>query len=297
MRPSLVLACLLSRATAHAQGAGDEAIALALFAEGKQLAAQDDYLHACEKYEAARSLQPWLGVELNLADCYERLGKTASAWVLFRKASDDADKLADPRGPYARERADKLEPQLSHITIASHDDVRLDDKPVPAAGLGSPLPIDPGEHVVSAVTPGHVEWSRRVTIAPSASLDVVVPPLEPERVPRFDARLPPVRPHRDRPWLALSLGGVGAAAIGASLLLGVDAKLRYDDAHGCTAQLVCDPASYAAIRSARTRGDIATIVGGAGIATIAAAFFIYFRAPVAPMAAPGVLGISVQGSL
>ena len=304
MRTALALVLLLRAALAHADGAGDEAIALALFADGKQLAANDDYVHACEKYAAAYGIAQWLGIELNLADCYERLGQTASAWVMFRKASDDADKLGDPRGRYARERAERLAPALAHVTIqAAGARIVFDHRPIAAAAFGVPLPVDPGEHVVEATAPGHIAWSTRVTVAASASVDIAVPPLDAEPTPTFHV-LP--APRVATRWsVVLPLGGVAVAAIATSLVLGLDAKHRYDAAlhDHCDAQLVCDPQGYASIHTARHRGDLATLAGGIGVAAVAAAVIVYLampvteRATVAPLVAPDAVGLTVRGAL
>ncbi len=73
------LVSLVSAAPAHAQ-AEDRAAARALFDEGRQLMAAERYDAACPKFEAARKLAQSTGVLLNLGECYERLGRTASAW-------------------------------------------------------------------------------------------------------------------------------------------------------------------------------------------------------------------------
>lgn len=311
LRFIVLVACSRYGMDAHAQSPGDEAIGLALFAEGRVLAAKDDFVHACQKFEGARSWAPWLGIDLNLADCYEHLGRTASAWVLFRKASDDAEKLADPRARYARERADKLEPVLSHVVIepdpaSTGVEIRLDRKLVPPAALRVPLPVDPGEHLVEAVAAGNHSWATRATVDPGALVNVAVPRLAAERSPPVEP-IRATRPRRARSWLALSLGGAGVVVVASSLLLGLDAKLRYDEAlrGPCDAHLSCDSQGYAAIREARSRGDLATLVGGAGIATIGAAVIVYLRAPrdedarttVVPVVTPTMVGVSVQGSL
>lgn len=303
---ALVIAAITMTAVdARADGAADEAIAVALFAEGRRLAEANDLVHACEKFEAARNLQPWLGIELNLADCYERLGRTASAWVTFRKASDDADKLVDPRASFARERAIALEPKLSHLTIEATGGAQivLDHQPVASAELGVPLPVDPGDHIIEATAAGHLAWSRTVVIEAASSIDIRVPALElPPPPPPTPASA--LRTHRARRGWVLVIGGAGVAAVGTSLLLGLDAKLRYDDAVDahCDAQLLCDPHGLDTIRVAKQRGNIATIVGGAGLAAVAAALVVRYTAPiitermtVAPMTS--AIGLTVQGQL
>jgi hypothetical protein len=304
----VVLACVLTGTPAHAQSAHDEAIALALFADGRVLASNNDFVHACEKYEAARSLAPWLGIELNLADCYERIGRTASAWALFRKATADAEKLADPRSGFAHERAEALEPTLSRVTIRAVAGVTivLDATPFASAGLGVPVPVDPGVHVVAASAPEHVPWSARVSIAPGSAIVIDVPGLEATPVPPAVALAPVVQHVRARRGLVLALGSVGIATVGTAVILGLDAKLRYDDVSGghCDSALACDPYGYAAIRDARLRGNVATVIGGIGVAAIGAALIVHLTAPTSetratliPVATAGTVGLAVAGPL
>lgn len=303
----IVLAVIAAGGAASADQARDEAIALALFHEGRALAASGDHAHACPKFEAADRLTEWLGVELNLADCYAHVGRTASAWVLFRKAAERADALHDDRASYARERAAALEPTLARLSITAAGpasiEVRIDDIALAAAELGIARPIDPGSHLVEARVPGASSaWSKQIVIAPGQSLALAVP--------AFDQPTPPAPAARHRrPWLAWSLGGAGALMLGTSLGLGVSAKLHYDDgvATHCDAQLACDPLGLAAISEARRRGVAATIVGGLGLATVATGLVIYWtrrddRADretisVVPIASPALVGLALGGTL
>jgi hypothetical protein len=291
----LVIAGVLGNA--RAEPANDEAIALALFNEGRALAEAGDLAHACPKFEAADRLTGWLGVELNLADCYARLGRTASAWVLFRKAAAKAEATRDDRAAYARQRAATLEPALSRLTIMPSTtpvEIRIDDVVLSGGELGVAMPVDPGEHHLVVRVSGESEpWSRTVTVAPRESVTIRIPGPQP------DPRRAP------RPWLAWSLGGAGAALIGTSLGLGLSAKLRYDaavDDH-CDARRACGPAGLAGIGEARRRASAATIVGGFGVALVAAGWIVHRvrreprRLEVAPVVTPGHVAVSIGGSL
>ena len=119
-----VLSCVVvTEWPARADGASEEAMAFALFNEGKALAAAGDYARACAKFEAADRLTGWLGVELNLADCYTRVGRTASAWVIWRKAAAKAEAQHDERASYARARAEQLEPMLARLSVVASGSV------------------------------------------------------------------------------------------------------------------------------------------------------------------------------
>jgi hypothetical protein len=305
---------LVAGASRHAssQNANDEAIALALFNEGKAFAAAGDIERACPKFEAADRLTGWLGVELNLADCYERTGRTASAWVLFRKAADKATATGDDRATYARTRAATLEPVLARLTITSAVaplEIRIDRVVLSGDDLGGGIPIDPGDHRIEARMPGASEvWSHVVTVAPRALVSVQIPvPVHVE---------PPVKTpppsSRERPWLAWIIGATGTALVGTAAGLGLSAKLHYDaavDEH-CDAHRVCGTEGLAGIATARERANAATIVGGFGITLAAAGLVLYLAArsnddrgaggaaiSVMPVATTDTMGVAIGGTL
>src|SRR4051812_25793931 len=58
-----------------------------LFTEGRRLVTEGRYAEACAKLAESQRLDPSAGAQLNLADCYERSGQTASAWTVFREAA------------------------------------------------------------------------------------------------------------------------------------------------------------------------------------------------------------------
>src|SRR5262249_53951071 len=162
----LTLATLLALAApAHAQSAGDEsqkkAAATVLFDEGKEAAKAGDLPRACAKFEASIAVLPQLGTRLNLADCYEKTGRLASAWAEFREAASLASKRGESaREDFAREHVTALEPRLSRLTIklapALHTvelRVTRDGVVVLPALLDTAVPVDTGTHVVSASAP------------------------------------------------------------------------------------------------------------------------------------------------
>src|SRR5580693_3553404 len=71
-------------AVANAQPGNDAARADASFNEAMQLRSAGRDLEACPKFAESQRLAPGVGVTLYLADCYERTGRTASAWQEFR---------------------------------------------------------------------------------------------------------------------------------------------------------------------------------------------------------------------
>src|SRR5262249_50676254 len=109
VRHTLIATLWLLPALAAAQNTSDiKAAANALFDEGKRLLEAGDVEQACPKFEASLRLVDRLGVRLNLADCHERQGLTATAWAEFREAASWADGNGDARGAYAHQRTSTL---------------------------------------------------------------------------------------------------------------------------------------------------------------------------------------------
>src|SRR5262245_38236702 len=162
--------------------ADDKAAADAAFTRAKDLVKQGNYAEACPLFEASYRADPQIGALLNVADCHEQVGRTATAWAEFRESDELATKRRDPRAAYARERAEALVGKLAKLRVT-----------VPAiAGLvlrrdgidltlfvGHELPVDPGDHVITASAPHRVEWKTTVTIAAEpTTTQLEVPALE-----------------------------------------------------------------------------------------------------------------------
>jgi hypothetical protein len=211
----------------------DPAAAEALFAESQKLMAAQDYARACPKLEESYRLDPATGALFALALCHEKQGKLASAWVEFMDVASraSAEGYGD-REKSAREHAEALRDRLAFLTVevdpttASLPNLVItrDGIALGPAAWKSPIPIDPGPHVVVATAPGHEPWTTNIVVAEGANKKtVVVPKLglvptpaippaaaaardEPSTL--FGAELTPLR------VAGLSVGGAGVACLG-----------------------------------------------------------------------------------
>jgi len=122
---ALAAVVALAPSAVWGQSAGDKAAAQVLFERGKQLASEGDHASACPKFEESQRLDPGVGPMFNLADCYERTGRTASAWSLFLEVA--AMMRAEPdRERIPRQRAANLEPKLSRLSIRVPTDAQVE---------------------------------------------------------------------------------------------------------------------------------------------------------------------------
>jgi len=182
----LMLLPLLTASLAQAEATpADKASAEALFNEGIALVRSGRVADGCAKFEGSQALDPTLGTELRLADCYERLEKTASAWALFKECQGLAHRRGElDREALARERAEALAARLSFLTIESSEpdlagiSIQRNDRPVPIASLGAKIPVDPGLQRIDVSAPDRVSWSTSVFVpAPSGSVHIKIPRL------------------------------------------------------------------------------------------------------------------------
>jgi len=297
-----VCVCLLGLpGSAWAQNAGshNQAAAEALFSEGRSLAGKGRYAEACPKFEASQQLDPGLGTLLNLADCYEKLGKTASAWAEYRNAIP----LARTAGSKARldlatSHAAALESRLSKLTIRVSSaasavqglEIRRDGVAVLQAELDSALPVDPGSHKLEASAPGKQPWSTTVQIdTDGANVIVDVPelaeatsakaaaPVAPDSAPKPNEP-PAERAGSTQRTVAIVVGAVGVAGLGLGTAFGVLAKNSWSDAKSQCSNYptACSPQAIELNSTASSQATISTvafIAGGAALATGAVLWF------------------------
>lgn len=230
--------------------------AVALFNEARELMEAGNYEDACPKLEQSRRIQTGMGTLFNLGDCYEHIGRIASAWSSFMDVAVAADAAGQPqRAQAARERADLLAKRIPKLRIVVSSelaqlgvDVRLDALPIGALVWGTDIPVDPGRHRVIASAPGRTMWNTAVDLMePGKVVEVKVPmlwpPGDPEDPP-LDARRQPIpadgaptsQGHRSV-GLVVGLGVAALAGIGAGAGLLVASNADRDSAASIRASL------------------------------------------------------------
>jgi serine/threonine-protein kinase len=185
LRGALALVIGLSANVAMGQPEMTRALSRTAFEEGMKLVKAGAYPAACAKLEDSLRLDPQMGTRFWLADCYEHLGRTASAWSNFVTVASDAKAAGNAkREATARARADALLPGLPRLVVMVPEAVRRtpgleitrDGSALAPLLWGTPMPVDPGEHKLRASAAGKVTWEVTAMVGPGgARLDV--PPL------------------------------------------------------------------------------------------------------------------------
>src|SRR5512132_2297148 len=186
---ALVLAASLALVTAGrpalAQSTSEKAAQQA-FDEGMKLLDKGKTADACPKLEESQRLDPAMGTQFRLAECWEKLGRTASAWALFRQVVSEAQAAGrEDRAAVSIARAAALEPRLTKISILVAPSarvpgliVRRDGAVVDEALWGRGVAVDPGDHLISASAPGKKSWEAQQQ-ARSGLVEVTIPMLAP----------------------------------------------------------------------------------------------------------------------
>jgi hypothetical protein len=290
IRLSVCSIVLVSARAAMGEDPQDSAVARQLFAEARQLMAGGDYRQASTRLEESLRLLPGKGTEFNLADCYEHLGRTASAWALYLQVASEAKRDGElAREEAARGRAEAVAPLVPRLTLkvsepATDIEVLRDGKRVEPGGWGVPLPVDPGPHSLAAHAAGRAAWSSSVTLAAGETFVVVVPRLDDLPQPVAIAPAPPDRaPPKEGPHstpgrtAGLIVGGVGVAAIAVGSVLGLESIGEYSSANPyCNGANQCREPGYSSRQSAIRDGNIATVAIAAGAAAVVGGAVMWF---------------------
>ena len=300
------------------------AAAAALFEDGKRLMAEGKHATACPKLAESQRIDPGMGTLFNLAVCYEQTHRTASAWVGFRDVAAMAMAAGQSeREKVARGRAAAIEPKLMRLKItmstpAGAVEVKRDGAVLAPALLGTSVPVDPGDHVVSASAPGKEPWKVVVKLdQPGNTITIDVPPLlekkpdagvvTPPNAPPPGPALPPDLPApASRGWrrpLGIAATAVGAVGLGLGVGFGFMAKGAFNDSNtsgNCDEKTnKCNTAGIAQRDDAISKGNIGTGVFIAGAVLAAGGVVLWITAPSSPKRPEigiGPAGVSVRGT-
>ena len=288
------IALLAAQNPAGAQAVGQKAgLAETLFQDGKALLEQGKTHEACLKFAASQREDPGLGTLLHMADCHEKEGKSASAWGEFMLATEQArGKGERDREKFAKDHAAALLKQLHKVQINAAERppgfaLLLDGESFALDGLGTALPLDPGEHTLNATAPGKKKWFKKVSIAASPGLEplevpaledapapppvaVVAAPATPLQGPAADNKEAPASPVKRIAGIAV--GGAGLVLVGVAVYYFATASSRDKDSN--------DPAQIASNNSqtlhdqAKTAQTYGFITGGIGVVALGTGIFL-----------------------
>ena len=283
LRLASALACVVL-AFATEVRAADDVNAEVAFDAGLRALADGDVDRACPLFARAVELSPKrpIGGLMKLGECYERSGKTASAWSAYREAFGLSQNAEDARRALAEEGVKRLEEVLQRVTLELDPAlvareglvIKLGDRVLPNELLGLPIPVDPGATTLRIELPGVKPRLLAITLPPpggTVEIKVTTWTEEPLNAGPVEELAPPTSESSrfgGLGWAGVGVGGGGAALLAVSLGMVLAADNAYEDAladerHECEAG-VCNEAGKSAVGDARATGDAATGVFVAG---------------------------------
>jgi len=306
------------------------AAADALFREGRALVKQENFAAGCAKLEASQNLDPAPGTLLALADCFEKAGRTASAWSTWNDAVVLARQRNDkPRMEIAEKRAKKLEDKLPKLRVDVPRDsaveglvVKRNDTIIESSIFGSAIPVDPGQQAIAATAPGREPWSTSVDIKaepgvtnvsipvlvklPEAPKNVDVPVEKPKVV---ESPTPPPPKTNAQRTAGIVLTSIGIAGLAGAGTLGGLTFWNVNKAEGQCAGInppQCSQEGLDAYRSADLTAKISNIAFAAGGGVLLTGIIVWATAPSrtpetksslhwSPWVGPGTVGTSLAG--
>ncbi len=309
----VVAVALGSASVAHADAKSE---AILLFDQGLKEMKAGQFEKACNSFERSIATYSDSGTKGSLARCYEKLGRLASSWKLWRELADLA-----PSGDLRRDAAAqvaKLEPKIGRYVIKVTNpppnlSVTINGQPTKLTDV--PVPIDAGGVIIRAYAPGRKDFSVELSATDGKVLDIEIPELamidtvikkdpDPIRPPP-----PPPAPSKTRKYVGLGLIGVGAGAVVIGGVFGLKAKGLFSDAEdlcggsvdNCIADRVDE--SQVKVDDARSAGTLSTVMFVAGGAAIVSGIVLYVTAPkaekqqmtVRPLASPSTAGLVLSG--
>ena len=286
----LVAAIGLTPTPAGAQDATSTAKADKLFNEAIPLMESGDFEAAARKLEASFELDPAFATAMNLAACYEKTGKVASAWRRYRTAARLAEKNGEGElQKEANQAARGLKKDLPTLVIEVDASTRgleglrvtRGDQPVTSSEFGTSIYLDPGEYEIEAAAPGHEGFTTRVTAARGKSVTATIPALE-----ATAEETPVIEPVGDTAAESDASGGgssrrvigwtgigTGVVAMAVGAVFARSAHLKWNNTiteGGCDPETeLCTLEGQEQADSARLHADTATVMVSAGVALVA----------------------------
>jgi hypothetical protein len=314
--------CALASPSRAEPTAEDKALAAMLFKEARELLEHDEVDKACRKFQESQRIDPSGGTLLNLAACFEKQGRIASAWAEFNEALAWARR--DGRGDriqYAHEQMKALEPRLSFVIVDASSsahlgglEVRRNGTVVHRAAWGSRIPVDPGKHTIEASSQGYQPWRSEIVVQEQASeVRVVIPALmaapAPPEVPPVVAPAEPAGPDRmapsdsSVPWPAYALAGVGIVGIGVGSYFGLRAFSKNDEADKQCPGGACSDEGLELTKEAGTAADVSTVAFAVGAVALGAGVTVWLvsgeereeTTRLTPIVGPGHASVSWSG--
>ncbi|HET9930033.1 MAG TPA: hypothetical protein VFQ35_05085 [Polyangiaceae bacterium] len=315
--PWILLACGALLAPTPARGddatppdANDSAKVFADAVKTFKAGRAKDALPSFERVAAATKSP---NAELYVGYCLAELGRHREAHKAFSLTIRYALALKDPRYEAARESAQDqvlgLNLRLARLVLSFVDapaglNVLVDEQPVPADELGSPIVLDPGAHHIRATADGAQPIERDETIEAGGSKTLTLSFAKNTANPEKTVVVLPSRSSESTlRMLGFVTGGVAVAGLSVFAITGLKARsihsqLESECARGCSDASHLDMVGRG--KSMQTVANVSLAIGAVSAAASATLLYFGYRQTSTPEAAvavePGGLSLHYRGT-
>lgn len=173
---TLIAASLVASSALAQPSSADKETARTLMKEGDEKFAAKDYAGALKAYQAAHDVMKVPTTGLALAKAQIERGMLVEARDTLLEVTRHAKEAGEPAAfAKARDEAAALGPKIADripsVTITVEGppqgaaiDLAIDGAPVPAATIGAPRKVNPGQHVITVNSPGFQTATQTVNL-------------------------------------------------------------------------------------------------------------------------------------
>jgi hypothetical protein len=256
-----------------------------------------DYAGALPLFRQALQNSGSPNARLYVARCLRELGRLPEAYDETRQVARDAaerskvdKRFASTRAAAASDLAE-LERRVGRIVVVipsaepglevSLDGTRLTEQRLGESAPDSPIPVEPGEHTLTAAAPHKALWSQRLRVETGSPTRVTIPPLAtPPSLPprRVDPqpRAAVTESTGTSPWLLVGLGTIAGAGATLGTVFGIRALGKDSEASDHCRDRVCDQQGIDLHDTAQGSATVSTIAFGIGVAAVVTGAVVWF---------------------
>jgi hypothetical protein len=276
------------------------------FKDGLELEKKGEYEGALAKFRATASIKTTPQVEFHIALCEAKLKRYVEALIDLDIAEGDAkqNKVKEV-AEAAPKLAAEIKPLVPKLTIKvaegeSAATVWVDKQSVDMGKLGTPMPFDPGKHVVSAKSTNGDDTSIDVELVDADDKSIVVSfksgapvvattPTTTDTTPS-ELPPPPVMPpspgdaqpapsaSSSQRTVGFIVGGVGIVSLGLATTFYLMRNSKVSSLDSECVNMKCPSSAQSDLDSAKTDVTISRIALGVGVVSIGVGAYLIFTA-------------------
>ena len=157
--------------------AQDRDAARTAFQSGVESYSAQRYAEALESFQAAYRIAPHPSVRVNMANCYEGLGRPVEALNHFERFLIEAENPAPAQDREVRAAIARLQQLVGEVFFDVEPDgatVTIDGETTLTAPILDGVKLSAGTHTIRATRPGHIPYEERIEIEGGARRELPI---------------------------------------------------------------------------------------------------------------------------